>query len=81
MTMTKIKPRKKVLYKYQPDLPYYFDQNDILEVDERASKRDIIQNICNKNSCLESEVEIMGIFEDNDSLSTFCSSNGLRYLI
>lgn len=73
--------QKKVLYKYQPDLPYYFDQNDILEVDGRASKNEILQFICNKNSCNENEVEIMGIFEDNDALNSFCSSHGLRYLI
>jgi hypothetical protein len=69
------------LYKYQPNLPYYFDQNDIIEVNDKASKNDIIQDICNKNSCLESEVEIMGIFEDNDALNSYCTSNGLRYLI
>jgi hypothetical protein len=73
--------QKKVLYKYQPDLPYYFDQNDILEVKNSATKKDIIRDICNKNSCNENEVEIMGVFDDNESLNNFCASHGLRYLI
>lgn len=73
--------QKKVLYKYQPDLPYYFDQNDILDVDGEATKREIIEDICNKNSCNENEVEIMGIFEDREALQNFCTSHGLRYLI
>ncbi len=73
--------QKKVLYKYQPDLPYYFDQNDILEVEATANKREIIAEICEKNSCNENEVEILGVFSDKEELFNYCSSHGLRYLI
>jgi hypothetical protein len=71
---------KKVLYSYEPELPYYFDQKDIIEIESDKNDDEVIQEICRKNSCKENEIKILGVFDNSNDLKEYCTANGLRYL-
>ncbi|MGK7397745.1 MAG: hypothetical protein ACNS62_24435 [Candidatus Cyclobacteriaceae bacterium M3_2C_046] len=81
---TLISRTKYVLYQYKPILPYYFDQTDILELQEDKFKQydmnAMIKAACDKNSCTEEEIEIIDVFDHKDTLNNYLISHNLRYL-
>jgi ABC-type ATPase with predicted acetyltransferase domain len=76
---------KFVLYSYQPSLPYYFEQTDVLEVkiNEKSKKIDInevIEVACDKNYCTPEEIKIIDVFDSREDLDNYLVEHDLRYL-
>ena len=76
--------RKYILYKYQPVLPNYFDQVDIIELTDvppdDIDSNYILELACQKNYCTPDEITIIGIFDDKQSLENYLVTHDLRYL-
>jgi len=70
-----------VVYRYQPTLPSYFDQTEIIEFDHPPTEDEMYAAACNQNNCKESEVEIIDVFKDKKLLHHYLKKNGLGYLI
>lgn len=74
-----------VLYIYQPTLPYYFEQTDILEIKTNKKREqidfgEVVELACIKNYCSPEEIKIIDIFENKDELDQYLVQNDLRYL-
>ncbi len=73
-----------VLYTYQPSLPYYFEQTDIIEMTLNGKGQiDLnfaIEEACKKNYCSSDEIKIIGVFESKNELEEYLTQHDLRYL-
>ena len=70
-----------VVYIYHPDTPVYFDQADVLELEQDLMLDEILDKICIKNSCTSDEVELINIFKSREKLNQYLAENDLKYLV
>lgn len=70
-----------ILYIYHPENPIYFDQADVLKTNENLLLDEILEKLCNKNSCSSEEIELIKIFDNKENLNRYLFESEYKYLL